>query len=413
METSEIWRSKRGEGSQLATTMEKGVFQVHITALRKTRSKAREDLDDWCRSLNSLDLQNWIDRYIVDEKINLTPKGGDNDNYFSQRALNHLGAILTKLARSDSENLPIREWKNIHLLYLNQFWAKTLKGKNNSLSLIFKQRSTITHKPEITFVSVMDFKRMAKIMKKFSAEREEEEEETCHIETFEDRRKELTTLRECMEKMKAAKELEKKKKDALAAANINAAPEPPPPKKEKPRKTLNIADLFLDDNVLCPIYNEITKKPWCNMITCMGQIVHPDELTQEGINMVVEFFKRHRSQYGYCHPDEFNAWIPFEYSFEDTAIWTDLKIGRNAWQKIELTALQCNYILNHVYSVFCSRNEYSFEVVMNFLAHAVQRPWENCNIMLNIQGPQGIGKSSVSKKIFLYVPGKATGNAGP
>jgi hypothetical protein len=43
---------------------------------------------------------------------------------------------------------------------------------------------------------------------------------------------------------------------------------------------------------------------------------------------------------------------------------------------------------------------------MNFGAHVAQRGWENCNITINIQGPQGICKTEVKNK-FLYLPSLA------
>lgn len=386
----------------------KGVLEVPPSCLKSNKSKVRTDLDAWCRSLNDANLDTWMDLNIVDQKINLTPKGGA-DNYYSPKAMAHLAKILSK---HDPEDIPIREWKTIYLLYLNQFFAKTLKGKNNQLSLIYKQKSSITHKPEITFITKTEFRDMVNMKKRFSAQREEEDEATEHIPVYKERVKKITSIREAFNEMRR-KRLEAKACGAstlTTTTNVmildEAVEKRSPPKKKKDKRKrvlLTIANCFLDDNILCPIYNEVTKKPWCNMICCNGNVVHPDMLNNDGLTKVIEFFEKRHSTYHYAHEQEFNAWIPFEYSFEDTNIFTDLLIGRDAWSRIEWIALDCKYILNHIYSVFCSRNEYSFLQVMNFLAHAVQRPWENCNIMLNIQGPQGIGKSQVTTKKESFI----------
>lgn len=393
----------------------KGIYQVSITDLKKKKSRARDDLDAWVASVHNQELFEWVDTYIVEERISLTPKGGSNDNYLSASALAKLGRILTDISKKNSEDLPIREWKNIHLLYLNQFFVKTYKGKNGSLSLIMKQKSSITHLPEITFQSVTDFRYAVPIKRRFVQEREDEDELTEQVETFE-QRKEIVehhrmTLREAFENIK------RKKAEARAAALLptetickkcgHELPEgsekcvacSSKKKKRQDRTTYSIATLFLSDNLICPIYNEVTKKPWCNMLTdYTGDVIDPNDLTEDGIKKLVEFFKKHRSVYHFPHHDEFNQWIPFQFSFYDTRFDTHLMVGKDAYPYIKDIARECQIILNHVYSVFCCRNEYSFIQVMNFLAHAVQRPWENCNIMLNIQGPQGIGKSSVNIK---------------
>lgn len=391
--------------------MKRGVFQVPPHCLKSNKSKVRMDLDEWVNSLHDSELDDWMERNILDQKINLTPKGG-YDNYYSPKAMAKLAKILSK---HDSEDIPIREWKTIYLLYLNQFFAKTLKGKNGQLSLIYKQKSSITHKPEITFMNKGEFRDVVNMKRRFSLKREKEDEATEHIPVYAERREKITSLREALNNIRAKKAAAKESMvldQAVEARKCIKCGTTLPDgsnkcipcgkkknKDDRKRTLITIANCFLYDNILCPIYNEVTKKPWCNMLYVNGYgIVHPDMLNQQGLEMVIGFFEKHHSTYHFAHEQEFNAWIPFEYSFEDTSLFTDLVIGRDAWSKIEQIALECNYILNHIYSVFCSRNEYSFTQVMNFLAHAVQRPWENCNIMLNIQGPQGIGKSQVQKK---------------
>jgi hypothetical protein len=403
---------------------EKGVFQVPYTVLNTGETKALKDIKKWAEDIGCDRLQAWIQLNIVDNKINLTPKTqGEVDNYLDYDALRDLGCILSKISKSNPENVPIREWKNIHCLYLNQFFAKVTKGKNGSLSVIQKQKSSITHLPEITLITKNDFISLIPIAKKFSQERVEEDDETADEPDYEERKKVVDetrkSLRDVVNFMKQKKAQEKAAAAAAPPPLVDSSkcikcgtdlPEGSdkcvmcPKINQKPRKreTMKIANMFLNDHVLCPVYNEVTKKPWCNMITSDGVVIDPNQLTKEGVQMVVDFFAKHNSKYNPATEYEFNAWIPFEYSFAKTSIWTDLKIGMNAWARVEGYAMQCDYILNHAYSVFCSRNEYSFIQLMNFLAHAAQRPWENCNIMLNIQGPQGIGKSAVSKKMRFY-----------
>ena len=88
---------------------------------------------------------------------------------------------------------------------------------------------------------------------------------------------------------------------------------------------------------------------------------------------------------GFNHPKSFNLWRGF-------AIQPDPNTNR------------LGLILNHINTIICDGDAKSFEYYLDWLAHTVQRPWEQCIVMVVLRGDhEGSGKSTVSEimlKIF-------------
>lgn len=383
----------------------KGLLQINdytfikSSALNLANWQQRTELISWAYNVcppkppsTSSELGDWIELNIVDDGISMSSR-----NYFQTEQLNRLGWILNSITSNEKKELiGIREWKMLHFLYLNQFFARVLKGGRNQM-MIYKTISS-AGVPRFMLISFTDFANTVGVRKrKFCKLKEKEEEQTAHMdwETRKDALPQIRlTLRQAMEKMKAAKQ-----------NNNNEAP--PPKKKQKKEKRerleLNATTMF---QASCKQYDNITSKPTCNMITYDGKIIDPESLTEDGVDFVVDFFRRHNSEYLRTGKKEFNGWIPFVYSFESTFMDTKYLTGLAAWENTDLSRdiRRLDSVMNHIYAVICAKNEYSFLQFMNFAAHVVQRPWENCNIMINIQGPQGICKTEVKKKIYTYLP---------
>lgn len=81
----------------------------------------------------------------------------------------------------------------------------------------------------------------------------------------------------------------------------------------------------------------------------------------------------------------------------DSELTPDGKL--NLWRgfAVRPAAGSWEYVKELTYDTLCDRDSVSYEYVMNWLARAVQRPWETGGVALVFRGPKGTGKGTLAR----------------
>lgn len=398
----------------------KGVLRVdyeHVGSDGRNTWKAKEKLLQWATSTVKDDkLGVWIDTHIVTQTIDMS-----NQMFYSRDAMNEVRWILKKYGH---QIVTKRMWISLFLQYLRQFFAYVSYGKNGNPSWMAKKMETDEWNESriyavIQFITEGALRMELNCKRKFPEEEEEGEELPSDDEVV------SNAVQKPIEEAILAKLA--RMRDRAPRVDPPPPPPPPPPSKDAPnpkkrkrdeRKEVNIVTIMINDTYIMKRYDRMTRKPWSDMIYCrdwpcesrpdikLCMWVNPCQLTKAGKEIVSRYYNKHCSTYLSTPDNEFNAWSPLLMRFDSPANFlnTGNYTGRKAWKYGlgEKVLGLLGPVMEHIYTVYCAKNEYNFKVFMNFFAHAVQRGWENANITLNIQGDQGILKSQVEKNINTY-----------
>jgi hypothetical protein len=327
---------------------------------------------------------------------------------------------------------------------LNQFFAKVLPGRNGSLGVLFKGKES-DNTVKAMMLTFQSFRGFCNLTRRFKASDIEEGEDIGEERGAPPPKEKKRKKSDKKSKKKKKKKHHHKKRKVIKSEPIEDddpvdAPRitplrallnkgiltrqddsPPPPMiQEEPdeegdpsdegsvkRIRVYAASLFESDcNMFTTTYQLVSNTPYCDMISYYNEsdkntyLVHdPGHIDTEGHMLIREYFHRHNSIYKVPAPHEINLWTPFAIRFnhEKVQLLSGFgKVGKAAWDSgLKKECQKASIVWDHLYSVLCARNEESFRTLMTWMANAVQRPWEQCNLTINHQGPQGIGKSEV------------------
>jgi hypothetical protein len=413
---------------------------------------------DYMHKVEDNPLANWIDTYIQDKKMSFSSEIVATSAHTDE---------LTKLLAK--RKIPLRFWRKLMLLYMNQFFAKVLQGKDNRCAVLYKGIDN-DGTPKPIYISFMDLKKIFNLKRQFTVEEIEEgkdDDDEGELEFDENDKIVNKKKRKRTEEKKKKKKSKKKSKKAkhhhhhqkekstvviregekertvevtmnpLRAAinkiaqvsseelpvivNEEGEDEEGDPVDDdggeetssKKRVKISAASLFENDpnHRMTILYEIISSKPCCDMISYYDEnekvhcLVHdPSAIDDAGHKLIRDFFARHNSDYRVPIPKELNTWKPFSIRFGDLRVQNICqgRVGKAAWDKgLKEACDKANLLWNHLYAVLCAKNEESFKTLLTWMASLIQRPWENSNITINHQGPQGIGKSEVMSPIIV------------
>ena len=78
-------------------------------------------------------------------------------------------------------------------------------------------------------------------------------------------------------------------------------------------------------------------------------------------------------------------------------IWNGYDISEEIAEKFDEDEAQP--ILDHIIECWCNGNEESFEYVMDYFAHIIQKPWKKSGVVLALRSKQGGGKGVIISKL--------------
>lgn len=383
------------------------VFQPH--ARFEAKVKLLKDITE-CKKAPP-ELHEWVEQHITRQR----PSWSDSEVFEWLQGAHHPLTLLRNILNHKS--IPFTIWKRIVVLYLAQFLVKIHGSGKTPIMIACKKKTDVGY--EIRTFTRQVLKHELQWCRKFAMM--SEDEYMSDLKAADDKAHEAVgdLLSRDKGKRKRSSEDEggappekkinlglrgiKRQVDVIKyASSVQPEEEKPQPgKAERIRITLYASDVFCDDVQYAPKYDKLCFKPLCNMITCKGLFVDPNNISPEGHELIAAHFRKHGASYTYPDRKEFNVWSPFVIQAGDLLItqYTGGKLGSTAWNNgLRRNIRSIDIIINHLFSVLCGKNEYNFLTLMDFMAAAVQRPWQNCNIMINHQGPQGIGKTKVSIK---------------
>lgn len=447
--------------------MSKGIIQIPSEHIITSTWKEKNDLIKWALAnyapkdwekdvTNSYKMQVdknplalWIDTYIVEKRISFT-----SNLVLTPHPIVELRKLLAK------RKIDLLTWRQLVILYMNQFFAKVLPGRGGSMSVMYKYLDNDNLMKPL-YMPFRDLRKFFALERRFRPEEMEgdEDEDDYGLADLE----EEIELRPRAEKNKKRKrgdqEKRKKKKhkkhhhhkrvkteptsdepidvsiNPLRAAVNNITTrsrqrkELPPilPEaeeeeegddpadgdeeeggtKKKKRVRVYAASLFEKASApLVPFYEIVSSRPSGDMFGFYDEKAKKHKLVNnasmimdEGHELIRTFFKMHNSTYKVSMPTELNIWTPFAIRFNHDEVQKICKgqVGKAAWDAgLKESCDEANIVWNHFYAVLCDKNEESFKTLITYFASLIQRPWEHSNITINHQGPQGIGKSEVT-----------------
>jgi hypothetical protein len=78
-------------------------------------------------------------------------------------------------------------------------------------------------------------------------------------------------------------------------------------------------------------------------------------------------------------------------------IWNGYDISEEIAEKFD--EVEAQPILNHILECWCNGDEQSFEYVMDYFAHIIQKPWKKSGVVLALRSKQGGGKGVIISKL--------------
>ena len=78
-------------------------------------------------------------------------------------------------------------------------------------------------------------------------------------------------------------------------------------------------------------------------------------------------------------------------------VWKGYDISKEIADKFDED--EATPILEHILNCWCNKDEQSFEYVMNYLAHIIQKPWKKSGVVLALKSKQGGGKGVIISKL--------------
>ena len=78
-------------------------------------------------------------------------------------------------------------------------------------------------------------------------------------------------------------------------------------------------------------------------------------------------------------------------------LWNGYNIGKEDTEKYD--EAEAKPLLDHIKTIWCKGSEESYEYIMNYFAHILQKPYEKTGVVLALKSEQGGGKGIVLKKL--------------
>jgi hypothetical protein len=78
-------------------------------------------------------------------------------------------------------------------------------------------------------------------------------------------------------------------------------------------------------------------------------------------------------------------------------LWNGYNIGKEDTEKYD--EAEAKPLLDHIKNIWCKGSEESYEYIMNYFAHILQKPYEKTGVVLALKSEQGGGKGIVLKKL--------------
>ncbi len=78
-------------------------------------------------------------------------------------------------------------------------------------------------------------------------------------------------------------------------------------------------------------------------------------------------------------------------------LWQGYNISKEDAEKYD--EAEAKPLLDHIKNIWCKGNEESYEYIMNYFAHILQKPYEKTGVVLALKSEQGGGKGIVLKKL--------------
>lgn len=85
-------------------------------------------------------------------------------------------------------------------------------------------------------------------------------------------------------------------------------------------------------------------------------------------------------------------------------LWKGFKIDRNKAESFNED--DCKPILNHIKQIWCKGNITSYNYVLDYLAHILQKPHKKCGVVLCLKSKQGAGKGVILEKLAEIIGDK-------